>query len=107
MLRPGPSERSGRRASSTTPFTGRMRKIPPASSLRTFSPAPSWSRPMPLIQITLLKGRTTDQKRRIAQRMTDVLVEEAKTAKEGVVVTFVDVEKDSYARGGELMLDKK
>ena len=39
--------------------------------------------------------------------MTDVLVEEAKTAKEGVVVTFVDVEKDSYARGGELMLDKK
>jgi len=62
---------------------------------------------MPLIQIKLLKGRTTEQKRRIAQRMTDVLVEEAKTAKEGVVVTFVDVEKDSYARGGELMLDKK
>jgi 4-oxalocrotonate tautomerase len=62
---------------------------------------------MPLIQITLLKGRTTEQKRRIAQRMTDVLVEEAKTAKEGVVVTFVDVEKDSYARGGELMLDRK
>jgi 4-oxalocrotonate tautomerase len=62
---------------------------------------------MPLIQVTLLKGRTTEQKRRIAQRMTDVLVEEAKTAKEGVVVTFVDVEKDSYARGGELMLDKK
>jgi 4-oxalocrotonate tautomerase len=62
---------------------------------------------MPLIQITLLKGRTTEQKRRIAQRMTDVLVEEAKTAKEGVVVTFVDVEKDSYARGGELMVDKK
>jgi 4-oxalocrotonate tautomerase len=62
---------------------------------------------MPLIQITLLKGRTTEQKRKIAQRMTDVLVEEAKTAKEGVVVTFVDVERDSYARGGELMLDKK
>ena len=62
---------------------------------------------MPLIQITLLKGRSTEQKRRIAQRMTDVLVEEAKTAKEGVVVTFVDVEKDSYARAGELMLDKK
>jgi 4-oxalocrotonate tautomerase len=62
---------------------------------------------MPLIQITLLKGRTTEQKRRIAQRMTDVLAEEAKTAKEGVVVTFVDVDKDSYARGGELMLDKK
>ena len=44
---------------------------------------------MPLIQITLLKGRTTEQKRRIAQRMTDVLVEEAKTAKDGVVVPVI------------------
>ncbi len=62
---------------------------------------------MPLIQITLLKGRTTEQKRRIAERVTDVLVEEAKTNREGVVVTFVDVDTDSYARGGVLMLDKK
>jgi 4-oxalocrotonate tautomerase len=61
---------------------------------------------MPLIQITLLKGRTTEQKRRIAERVTDVLVEEAKTNREGIVVTFVDVDTDSYARGGVLMLDK-
>ncbi len=62
---------------------------------------------MPLIQITLLKGRSTAQKRRIAERVTDVLVEEANTNREGVVVTFVDVETDSYARGGVLMVDKK
>ena len=62
---------------------------------------------MPLIQITLLKGRTTEQKRKIAARVTDVLVEEAGTNREGIVVTFVDVEKDSYARGGVLMADKK
>ncbi len=62
---------------------------------------------MPCVQITLLKGRTTEQKRRIAQRVTDVLVEEAKTNREGVVVTFIDVETDSYARGGELMADKQ
>ncbi len=61
---------------------------------------------MPLIQITLLKGRTTEQKRRIAERVTDVLVEEANTNREGVVVTFFDVDTDSYARGGVLMLDK-
>jgi 4-oxalocrotonate tautomerase len=62
---------------------------------------------MPLIQITLLKGRTTEQKRRIAARITDVMVEEAKTNREGIVVTFVDVDTDSYARGGVLMADKK
>ena len=31
---------------------------------------------MPLVQITLLKGRTTEQKRKIAERITDVMVEE-------------------------------
>lgn len=61
---------------------------------------------MPLIQVTLLKGRTTEQKRKIAERITDVMVEEAKTNRDGIVVTFVDVETDSYARGGVLMCDK-
>ncbi len=62
---------------------------------------------MPHVQITLLKGRTTEQKRRIAERITDVLEQEAKTNRDGIVITFLDVEKDSYARGGVLMLDKK
>ncbi len=62
---------------------------------------------MPCVQITLLKGRTIEQKRRIAQRITDVLVDEAKTNRDGVVVTFIDVETDSYARGGVLMADKQ
>lgn len=65
------------------------------------------SAPTPLIQITLLKGRTTEQKRRIAERITDIMEQEAKTPRDGVVVTFVDVDRDSYARGGVLMLDKK
>ena len=62
---------------------------------------------MPLVQVTLLKGRTTEQKRKIAARITDVMEEEAKTPRDGVVVIFVDVERDSYARGGVLMLDRK
>jgi phenylpyruvate tautomerase PptA (4-oxalocrotonate tautomerase family) len=43
----------------------------------------------------------------MAERLTDVLVEEGKTNREGVVVTFIDVDTDSYARGGVLMSDKK
>jgi len=61
---------------------------------------------MPLIQITMLQGRTADQKRKIAQRMTDVMVEEAGARREAIVVTFVEVSKESYASGGVLMADK-
>jgi 4-oxalocrotonate tautomerase len=61
---------------------------------------------MPHVQVTLLKGRTADQKRKIAERITDAIAEEAGTAREGVVITFIDVDRDSYARGGVLMLDK-
>ena len=62
---------------------------------------------MPLIQITMLQGRTADQKRKIAKRMTDAMVEEAGAKREAIVVTFVEVSKESYASGGELMIDKK
>ena len=62
---------------------------------------------MPHVQVTLLKGRSTEQKRKIAERITDVIAEEARTAREGIVITFVDVDRDSYARGGILMADKK
>jgi len=61
---------------------------------------------MPLVQITMLQGRTADQKRKIAKRMTDVMVEDAGARREAVVVTFVEVSKESYASGGELMIDK-
>jgi 4-oxalocrotonate tautomerase len=62
---------------------------------------------MPLVQITMLSGRTVDQKRKLAQRITDVMVEEAGAKREAVVVTFQEVAKESYASGGVLMADKK
>jgi 4-oxalocrotonate tautomerase len=61
---------------------------------------------MPMVQITMLAGRTADQKRKLAKRITDVLVEEGGTRREGVVVAFHEVSKESYASGGELMIDK-
>jgi len=61
---------------------------------------------MPMIQITMLAGRTADQKRKIVKRITDVMVEEAGARREGIVVAFHEVSKESYASGGELMIDK-
>ena len=62
---------------------------------------------MPLVQITMLSGRTVDQKRKLAQRITDVMVEEAGAKREAVVVAFNEVARESYASGGVLMADKK
>ena len=62
---------------------------------------------MPMVQITMLAGRTVEQKRKLAQRITDALVEEAAAKREAVVVAIHEVSKESYASGGVLMADKK
>jgi 4-oxalocrotonate tautomerase len=61
---------------------------------------------MPMVQITLLEGRTADQKRKIARRITDVLAEEAGTRREAIVIAFHEASKESYASGAELIIDK-
>ena len=61
---------------------------------------------MPLVQITMLRGRSTDQKRKLAKRITDVMVEEAGAKREAVVVTIIEVSKEDYASSGVLMADK-
>jgi len=55
----------------------------------------------------MLAGRTVEQKRKLAQRITDAMVEEAGARREASVVTFVEVSKESYASGGVLMVDKQ
>jgi len=62
---------------------------------------------MPLVQITMLHGRTADHKRKIAQRITDAMVEEAGARREAIVVTFIEVSRESYASGGVLIADKQ
>jgi 4-oxalocrotonate tautomerase len=61
---------------------------------------------MPMVQITMLTGRTVEQKRKLAKRITDALVEEAGTAREGIMIAFHEVSKESYSSGGVLMVDK-
>ena len=61
---------------------------------------------MPVIQITLLKGRSIEQKRKVAVRVTDALVEEAGAKREAITVTFVEVTKEDYASGGTLLADR-
>jgi 4-oxalocrotonate tautomerase family enzyme len=55
----------------------------------------------------MIQGRTADQKRKIAQRITDTMVEEAGARREAVAVTFLEVSNESYASGGVLLVDKQ
>ena len=58
------------------------------------------------VQITMLDGRTTEQKRRAAKRMTKVLQEELNVNPEKLTIAFVEVPRDSYASNGTLISDR-
>lgn len=62
---------------------------------------------MPHIQVTLVKGRTTEQKRRMARRLTDALSEEAQVEPRYISLSLVEVEADGFAEAGELVLDRR
>ena len=62
---------------------------------------------MPHIQVTMLNGRTEDQKRKVAQRLTEVVVEEMGTQPDAVTIAFVEVPPTNFAKAGVLNSDKK
>jgi 4-oxalocrotonate tautomerase len=62
---------------------------------------------MPDVHITWLEGRTVDQKRKVAQRITELLVEEAGAKSESTHIVFVDVPTTNFASGGVTVADRK
>jgi 4-oxalocrotonate tautomerase len=64
-------------------------------------------REMPVVNITWLEGRTVDQKRKVAQRITQVLMEEAGAKSESTHIVMVDVPATNFASGGVTVADKR
>jgi 4-oxalocrotonate tautomerase len=62
---------------------------------------------MPYIQITWVAGRNPDQKRRIAEQITETLIKEGNAKKENIQVTFVDLPPTDYAEAGITVADQK
>jgi len=62
---------------------------------------------MPDVHITWLEGRSVDQKRKVAQRITQVLMEEAGAKSESTHIVFVDVPTTNFASGGVIVADRK
>jgi 4-oxalocrotonate tautomerase family enzyme len=62
---------------------------------------------MPHVQITWVAGRSPEQKRRIAQRITEVIEVEGRAKRENIAVAFLDVPATDYAEAGVVVADQK
>jgi 4-oxalocrotonate tautomerase len=61
---------------------------------------------MPTIRVEMFAGRTVEQKRALAQALTDAAVRTLGGRPEAVDVIFSDVERHDWATGGVLWSDK-
>jgi len=61
---------------------------------------------MPHVQITMLEGRTLEQKRRAVKRLTEVLQQELQMNPEALTIALVEVPRENFARNGTLIADR-
>ncbi|MBL0387228.1 2-hydroxymuconate tautomerase family protein [Tumebacillus sp. ITR2] len=61
---------------------------------------------MPFVHIEMVEGRTVEQKRELAKRVTEAVAEITNVPADRVHVFFNDMKKEDYANGGTLVLDK-
>lgn len=57
---------------------------------------------MPTVLVYWYPGRDSEQKQRVAERITDALVEDGKAARESILIIFQEITPDNTARAGHL-----
>jgi 4-oxalocrotonate tautomerase len=57
---------------------------------------------MPIVTIEWYEGRTPEQKKELAEKLTDLLVDVGKTQREHVWIRFSESPKSEWAIGGEI-----
>jgi 4-oxalocrotonate tautomerase len=57
---------------------------------------------MPVVTIEWYEGRSDEQKKEIAEKLTEVLSEVGKMPADQVWIRFVDSPKSNWAMGGEM-----
>jgi 4-oxalocrotonate tautomerase len=60
---------------------------------------------MPILQIEILKGRTIEQKKEMAKRVTDAVSETLNCPKEAVSIIIREMETENFAKAGKLRID--
>ncbi len=62
---------------------------------------------MPVAHITLLQGRTKQQKAAMAEEITTTIHKHAGAPREAIIVIFHDVTGDAWSTAGTLFTDRK
>ncbi len=62
---------------------------------------------MPLIQVTMLKGRTPEQKQALMRELTQAAVSTINANPESIRVVLYEVDGDHFAVAGETMTERK
>ena len=57
---------------------------------------------MPIVTIEWYEGRSPEQKKELAEKLTELMVDVGKTQREHVWIRFVDSPKSEWAMGGEV-----
>ena len=61
---------------------------------------------MPIIRVEMFEGRTDEQKRALAEELTEAFLRTAGGNRDSVQVILTDVSKENWATGGPLFSDK-
>jgi 4-oxalocrotonate tautomerase len=61
---------------------------------------------MPIVQIDWIEGRTVEQKRELAQKVTTAVCEAGKCLPEAVTIIIRDLPRTDIAKAGGLLADK-
>jgi 4-oxalocrotonate tautomerase len=62
---------------------------------------------MPIVQIDFAEGRSVEQKRALAKKVTEAICETAKCPPEAVTIILRDLPKTNFSKAGILLSDKK
>ncbi len=60
---------------------------------------------MPTLRVELFAGRTVEQKRALAQALTEAVVKTLGGSAEAVDILYYDIERHDWATGGKLWSD--
>ena len=61
---------------------------------------------MPVLRVSMWKGRTKEQKAQLARELTEVVVRVCKTSPEATTIIFEEVDKENWASSGLLVSDR-
>ena len=61
---------------------------------------------MPFVNVKMLQGRTTEQKRELVKAITDAMVTICGANPDGTMVVIDELPKENWARNGTLMSDR-